>query len=94
LNRVYGKAVVSSQRTTATGQIIDCALLGIEPARVADNCIGKILEFQGQIVEYAENDGDKMVALTSPLVNVETVWKLGILTLLTSGTVIDNIRLR
>ena len=94
LNRVYGKSVVSSQRTTATGQIIDCALLSIEPARVADNRIGKIPELQSQIVEFAENDGDKIVPLTSPLVNGETVWKLGTRTLLTSGTVIDSIHLR
>src|SRR5208282_3011389 len=85
---------VSSQRTTGTGQIIDCALLSIEPARVADNRIRKIPEFQHQIVEFAENDGDKIVPLTSPLVNGKTVWNLGIRTRLTSGTVIDSIHLR
>jgi hypothetical protein len=94
LNRIYGKSVISSQRTTETGQIIDCALLSIEPARVADNRIGKIPEFQDQFVEFAEVDGDKIVPLTSPLLNGEKVWKLGIRTRLTSGTVIDSISLR
>jgi hypothetical protein len=49
--------------------------------------LGKSLNINAQIVEFVENDRDKIVFLTSLLVDGEMVWKLGIRTHLMSGSI-------
>jgi hypothetical protein len=90
LNRFYGTSVFSSQKCTDDGRIVDCALVKIEGSRTTDNRVGKLPQFQNEFVEFTD-DGDKIVPLTFPLAPSDRVWKCGIRTGLTKGTVIDKV---
>ena len=78
---------------TDDGRVIDCALIQISGSRGADNRVSKIPDFLSQFPEFAD-EGDKIVALTSPVMTGESVWKYGIRSKLTKGTTLEHLTIK
>ena len=93
LDRLFGKTLHSAQSCTDDGRVIDCALIKISGSRDADNRVSKIPDFVSQFPEFTD-EGDKIVALTSPVMTGEIVWKYGIRSKLTKGTTLEHLTIK
>ena len=73
--------------------MIDYALIKISGSRHADNRVSKLPDFVSQFPEFTD-EGDKIVALTSPIMVGEIVWKYGIRSKLTKGTTLEDLTIK
>jgi hypothetical protein len=97
LDRLFARVIVSSTSTdtTAPYRKVDFALLHVQGDRDADNRLAKIPEFADNFPFHpGVQDSDKIAMISSPIRKDEEVWKLGIRTRLTRGTIIDDISVR